>query len=177
MFDSLLCWIKEIFILGLISEIFISLIQHEKYKKYVNYITGLMIICICLKMVYSILNIDISEKMLSDFEQNLISGDAHISSDISAAEYEGNNVYISCYINANIEYIEKYAKEYGLLVTNADIRLNDTDIEIIEIYVTGNDDIEKCMEFKKFLTDIYNIDSSNIRVYWRENESSGKYIE
>jgi phosphotransferase system HPr-like phosphotransfer protein len=48
---------------------------------------------------------------------------------------------------------------------NVEITLDEAEIASIEVSVTGADEYEACMEFKKFLAQNYETDSSNISVY------------
>lgn len=168
MIDIFLQWVKEIFIIGLMSEIFISLIKNEQYKKYITYITGLMIICICLRMIFAFLDIDIAAKSLTYFENNLLYSDLYIEKSFNNSDSESNEIYIQSYIDANVKYIEQQAAEYGLIVINTDIDIDNNNISSICVSVTGTDNIDKCMEFKQLLVNIYGIDSSNVNVYWRK---------
>lgn len=168
MIDIFLQWVKEIFIIGLMSEIFISLIKNEQYKKYITYITGLMIICICLRMIFTFLDIDIAAKSLSYFENNMLYSDIYIEKSFNNNDSENNEIYIQSYIDANVKYIEQQAAEYGLIVINTDIDIDNNNISSIGVSVTGTDNIDKCMEFKQLLVNIYGIDSSNVNVYWRK---------
>ncbi len=168
MIDIFLQWVKEIFIIGLMSEIFISLIKNEQYKKYITYITGLMIICICLRMIFTFLDIDIAAKSLSYFENNMLYSDIYIEKNFNNNDSESNEIYIQSYIDANVKYIEQQAAEYGLIVINTDIDIDNNNISSIGVSVTGTDNIDKCMEFKQLLVNIYGIDSSNVNVYWRK---------
>jgi hypothetical protein len=158
MLNELLAWIKEIFFISLLSELFITLITSSQYKKYAGYISGLMIICVSIKMILALLNIDISEKSLSYFEKNIIySAEGYLSS--------GNELYVQSYIDANIEYIEKCAADFGLTAVSVEITMDEAQIASIEVSVTGADEYETCMEFKRFLAQNYETDSSNISVY------------
>lgn len=168
MIDIFLQWVREIFIIGLMSEIFIALIKSEQYKRYINYITGLMIICICLRMIFAFLSINITEKSLTYFEKNMIYSDSYIKNSFNSSGSGNNEIYIQSYIDANVKYIEQQAAEYGLVVTDADIDIDNNSIASIKVSVTGTDNIENCMEFKQMLADIYDIDSSNVSVYWRK---------
>ncbi len=168
MIDIFLQWVKEIFIIGLMSEIFISLIKNEQYKKYITYITGLMIICICLRMIFTFLDIDIAAKSLTYFENNMLYSDIYIEKSFNNNDSESNEIYIQSYIDANVKYIEQQAAEYGLIVINTDIDIDNNNISSIGVSVTGTDNIDKCMEFKQLLVNIYGIDSSNVNVYWRK---------
>lgn len=168
MIDIFLQWVREIFIIGLMSEIFIALIKSEQYKRYINYITGLMIICICLRMIFAFLGINISEKSLTYFEKNMIYSDSHIKNSFNSGSSGNNEIYIQSYIDANVKYIEQQAAEYGLVVTDTDIDIDNNNIASIKVSVTGTDNIDNCMEFKQMLVDIYDIDSSNVSVYWRK---------
>ena len=47
MFDSILQFVKEIFIIGIISEIFTALSDTKKYRNQISFITGLMITTVC----------------------------------------------------------------------------------------------------------------------------------
>lgn len=168
MIDIFLQWVKEIFIIGLMSEIFISLIKNEQYKKYITYITGLMIICICLRMIFTFLDINIAAKSLTYFENNMLYSDIYIEKSFNNNDSESNEIYIQSYIDANVKYIEQQAAEYGLIVINTDIDIDNNNISSIGVSVTGTDNIDKCMEFKQLLVNIYGIDSSNVNVYWRK---------
>ena len=69
MFDSILQFVKEIFIIGIISEIFTALSDTKKYRNQIIFITGLMITTVCLKGVFNIINIDYSNKQSNYFDQ------------------------------------------------------------------------------------------------------------
>ena len=69
MFDSILQFVKEIFIIGIISEIFTALSDTKKYRNQISFITGLMITTVCLKGVFNIINIDYSNKQSNHFDQ------------------------------------------------------------------------------------------------------------
>ena len=127
-----------------------------------------MIICICLRIIFTFLDIDIAAKSLTYFENNMLCSDRYSERSFNNNDSESNEIYIQSYIDANVKYIEQQAAEYGLIVINTDIDIDNNNISSIGVSVTGTDNIDKCMEFKQLLVNIYGIDSSNVNVYWRK---------
>ena len=72
------------------------------------------------------------------------------------------------YINTNTEFIEKKAYEYGFNTLNTIINMDGAEIDSIEVVVTGEKNMDKCMELKLELSELYELDLSQIKVYWRK---------
>lgn len=58
--DSIVSWVKQIFILSILSNIITHLMPSPKYAKYASYICGLMIIMVCIVPLTSLLNGNVS---------------------------------------------------------------------------------------------------------------------
>ena len=46
--------------------------------------------------------------------------------------------------------------------------MDDAEIDSIEVVVTGEKNMDKCMELKLELSELYELDLSQIKVYWRK---------
>ena len=166
MFDSILQFVKEIFIIGIISEIFTALSDTKKYRNQISFITGLMITTVCLKGVFNIINIDYSNKQSNYFDQIGL-----FSQELELKEFNKKSsepLYLQEYINTNTEFIEKIAYEYGFNTLNTIINMDGEEIDSIEVVVTGEKNMDKCMELKLELSELYELDLSQIKVYWRK---------
>ena len=166
MFDSILQFVKEIFIIGIISEIFTALSDTKKYRNQISFITGLMITTVCLKGVFNIINIDYSNKQSNYFDQIGL-----FSQELELKEFNKKSsepLYLQEYINTNTEFIEKIAYEYGFNTLNTIINMDGAEIDSIEVVVTGEKNMDKCMELKLELSELYGVDLSQIKVYWRK---------
>jgi stage III sporulation protein AF len=58
--EYLMQWVKQIFILNILSEIITHLMPSEKYAKYGSYICGILIVMSCVLPVAKILNSNVS---------------------------------------------------------------------------------------------------------------------
>lgn len=58
--DAVISWVKQIFILSILSNIITHLCPSPKYAKYASYICGLMIVMVCILPLTSLLNGKIS---------------------------------------------------------------------------------------------------------------------
>lgn len=166
MFDLILQFVKEIFIIGIISEIFTALSDTKKYKNQISFITGLMITTVCLKGVLNIININYFNNQSNYFDQIGL-----FSQEIELKEINNNSsepLYLQEYINVNKEFIEKKVYEYGFSTLNTIINMDGSEIDSIEVTVTGENNMDKCMELKLELSDLYELDLSQIKVYWRK---------
>ena len=166
MFDSILQFVKEIFIIGIISEIFTARSDTKKYRNQISFITGLMITTVCLKGVFNIINIDYSNKQSNYFDQIGL-----FSQELELKEFNNKSsepLYLQEYINTNTEFIEKIAYEYGFNTLNTIINMDGAEIDSIEVVVTGEKNMDKCMELKLELSELYELDLSQIKVYWRK---------
>lgn len=166
MFNLILQFVKEIFIIGIISEIFTALSDTKKYKNQISFITGLMITTVCLKGVLNIINIDYFNNQSNYFDQIGL-----FSQEIELKEINNNSsepLYLQEYINVNKEFIEKKVYEYGFSTLNTIINMDGSEIDSVEVTVTGENNMDKCMELKLELSDLYELDLSQIKVYWRK---------
>ena len=46
--------------------------------------------------------------------------------------------------------------------------MDGSEIDSIEVAVTGENNMDKCMELKLELSELYELDLSQIKVYWRK---------
>ena len=64
--------------------------------------------------------------------------------------------------------LAKKAYEYGFSTLNTIINMDGSEIDSIEVAVTGENNMDKCMELKLELSELYELDLSQIKVYWRK---------
>lgn len=186
--------VREILVIGLISELCAGLAYSAKTRKYINFVSGIMIICVCLKMFGTATNLGTGGSGSSSLKyQGSITSNLELlkiadlygtatytttdttsdtSYDIKNSNSNKNSatpsLYLTSYVESNKSYIESATTEFGLVAKNVTISMEEYEISSIEVVVTGSADIEKCMELKRFLTDIYEVDSSCIKVVWKK---------
>ena len=125
-----------------------------------------MITTVCLKGVLNIINIDYLNNQSNYSDQIEL-----FSQELELKEINNNSsepLYLQEYINANTEFIEKKAYEYGFSTLNTIINMDGSEIDSIEVAVTGENNMDKCMELKLELSELYELDLSQIKVYWRK---------
>lgn len=64
--DAILGWIKSIVYFSLFLTVLLQLLPNEKYKKYIRFFAGLLMMLLVLKPVFSFFDTDISKDVFSD---------------------------------------------------------------------------------------------------------------
>lgn len=68
--QSIIIWGRQIFIVCIISNIFIRLVPSQKYEKYIKYICGIILIVICITPVLELFNSSFSFSQIYEKFQN-----------------------------------------------------------------------------------------------------------
>ena len=144
--------------------------DEDKFRKYKDHIAYIIPV-IFQSDKYSFEEIKHMKKMAMDTLISYNSND-NLYIDINSIEEFNNKssepLYLQEYINTNTEFIEKIAYEYGFNTLNTIINMDGAEIDSIEVVVTGEKNMDKCMELKLELSELYELDLSQIKVYWRK---------
>ncbi len=68
--QSIIIWGRQIFIVCIISNIFIRLVSSQKYEKYIKYICGIILLVICITPVLELFNSSFSFSQIYEKFQN-----------------------------------------------------------------------------------------------------------
>ena len=68
--QSIIIWGRQIFIVCIISNIFIRLVPSQKYEKYIKYICGIILLVICITPVLELFNSSFSFSQIYEKFQN-----------------------------------------------------------------------------------------------------------
>lgn len=68
--QSIIIWGRQIFIVCIISNIFIRLVPSQKYEKYIKYICGIILLVICITPVLDLFNSSFSFSQIYEKFQN-----------------------------------------------------------------------------------------------------------
>ena len=68
--QSIIIWGRQIFIVCIISNIFIRLVPSQKYEKYIKYICGMILLVICITPVLELFNSSFSFSQIYEKFQN-----------------------------------------------------------------------------------------------------------
>lgn len=64
--DAILGWIKSIVYFSVFLTVLLQLLPNEKYKKYIRFFAGLLMMLLVLKPVFSLFDTDVSKDVFSD---------------------------------------------------------------------------------------------------------------
>jgi stage III sporulation protein AF len=68
--QSIIIWGRQIFIVCIISNIFIRLVPSQKYEKYIKHICGIILLVICITPVLELFNSSFSFSQIYEKFQN-----------------------------------------------------------------------------------------------------------
>ncbi len=154
-------WIKTLVIYLIISKLIIQIIPGASYKKYIHFLTGLMIILIIVEPVSKLLKFD-----LCDIEASINYINECIN-DEDSGQLSGDNLYD--YYELSLATVIKNDIN-KMLSDNCQCEIindKDNNISICRIYLSKKTDEETIAKIKKHIEDVYNIDVKSIYIISR----------
>ena len=121
--DKLLGWVKQIFVISILSELVIHILPDEKYEGVVRLLCGCMITAACIMPVLNIINAEY------DADIDLFAKTSQISELRSQIRFSGkdsSDVMIEKYIETQQEFVTRKVMEEGFTPSEVEIVI-DTD--------------------------------------------------
>ena len=121
--DKLLGWVKQIFVISILSELVIHILPDEKYEGVVRLLCGCMITAACIMPVLNIINAEY------DADIDLFAKTSQISELRSQIRFSGkdsSDVMIEKYIETQQEFVTKKVMKEGFTPSEVEIVI-DTD--------------------------------------------------
>lgn len=153
-------WMKNVIIYLILSGIIINVTPNSNYKKYIDFLSGLIVIIILAEPITYIFNIgggDI-DKLYEEanfyIEQNSISG-----------QYTGED-HIDYYDMSLNESILSYLEGMGYEVNQISV-ITDSENNITECIVMTKEPKEIIIEIKNVISEVYNVDVDSIYIVKR----------
>lgn len=151
-------WIKNIIVYMLFSSILYNMAPDKNYKKYIQFLSGIIMILIVLRPISFIFSFD-GGRELSAYADSL-----------NQFLEDGGDVYgegIYDYYDMSIERaVEENLKEKDIYTENVSVTTDEkSNILRINIYISGEDassDTEK--QIKNLISEVYNLDEDSIYV-------------
>ncbi len=153
-------WMKNVIIYLILSGIIINVTPNSNYKKYINFLSGLIVIIILAEPITYIFNIgggDIDklyEEASFYIEQNSIFG-----------QYTGEE-HIDYYDMSLNESILSYLEGLGYEVNQISV-ITDSENNITECIVMTKEPKEIIIEIKNVISEVYNVDVDSIYIVKR----------
>ena len=165
--DKLLGWVKQIFVISILSELVIHILPDEKYEGVVRLLCGCMITAACIMPVLNIINAEY------DADIDLFSGK------------DSSDVMIEKYIETQQEFVTKKVMEEGFTPSEVEIVIDtdedsDTYLDVQKIniaidkkdkkifYGENNKEIvisEKVINLRSSIAQYYELNSGLVNIY------------
>lgn len=149
--DLCLSWVKQIFILSILSNIITHLMPSPKYAKYASYICGLMIIMVCIVPLTSLLNGKLSFDKIYD---SVISYETMntLKQELAYQEGDSGNAVIAEYEKEIAKTVEEKVLDSGYYPAKTTVTIN-SDTESPDYGTIQK--VELVVSKQKETTDIY----------------------
>lgn len=180
--DKLLGWVKQIFVISILSELVIHILPDEKYEGVVRLLCGCMIIAACIMPVLNIINAEY------DADIDLFAKTSQISELRSQIRFSGkdsSDVMIEKYIETQQEFVTKKVMEEGFTPSEVEIVIDtdedsDTYLDVQKIniaidkkdkkifYGENNKEIvisEKVINLRSSIAQYYELNSGLVNIY------------
>lgn len=154
-------WIKTLVIYLIVSKLIIQIIPGASYKKYIHFLTGLMIVLIIVDPISKLLKFD-----LCDIEASINYINECIN-DEASGELSGENLYdyyelsLATVIKNDINKIIDDDCQCEIITDK------DENIAICRIYLNKKTDDATIAKIKNHIEDVYNIDVKSIYIISR----------
>ena len=193
--DSVLVWIKQVFVISVLSEIILHLLPNEKYESFVRLVCGILITSVCVSPLINLMSDKAGSYLDLEYFQNIgqmeeLRGEIQFSKDMAEGKI------LEQYLQEHRDFIEKSVLETGLTPVSVDI-IMDTDaesesyaqIQKIDISVSSRDREKfyaqqdsgggsviaaEVIGLKETLADYYELNSGQVNIYLAGNGGSGE---
>ena len=173
--DKLLGWVKQIFVISILSELVIHILPDEKYEGVVRLLCGCMITAACIMPVLNIINAEY------DADIDLFAK----TSQIRFSGKDSSDVMIEKYIETQQEFVTKKVMEEGFTPSEVEIVIDtdedsDTYLDVQKIniaidkkdkkifYGENNKEIvisEKVINLRSSIAQYYELNSGLVNIY------------
>lgn len=143
-------WLQSLIIAIAIVTIIELLLPEGNNKKYVKVICGIYILFIILNPITNLKNLDVENILNFELEKN-----------VEKSSIDTQNI-TQIYINAFEEEMKKYLIQIGFNIYKVKVKIDNEDIEYVDIYVSQLDD-ENISLLKQKIKEKYEIENINIR--------------
>lgn len=155
-------WMKSLIVYLILAAAVVNLSPSGSYKKYIKFFTGIVAIILLMKPISYIFNFD--EGMIFSQMRDMSTFD--LSGDNQS--YDEIDDYYELSLSKAITY---ELNKRGFLVSEVSV-ITDKDNKILKctVYVSSDSDIDASFEeneIKKYIFQVYNLDSDNINVVRR----------
>ena len=161
--DKLLGWVKQIFVISILSELVIHILPDEKYEGVVRLLCGCMITAACIMPVLNIINAEY------DADIDLFAKTSQISELRSQIRFSGkdsSDVMIEKYIETQQEFVTDEDSDTYLDVQKINIAIDKKDKKIF--YGENNKEIvisEKVINLRSSIAQYYELNSGLVNIY------------
>lgn len=172
--DYLIDIIKKIACFYVFASFILNLVNDERYKKYINMFTGLIMIILIMKPVINMFSSENHfETLLKTNEADNMSRE--MADKISVAGNQGRELILNEFNEALKSSLSDKFLEYGITLENAEAEVEfdrtDSDygrITSLQITAKGFDDNNSysvaVTELKKYISNVYKINKNNIHI-------------
>ena len=193
--DSVLAWIKQVFVISVLSEIILHLLPNEKYESFVRLVCGILMTSVCVSPLINLMSDKAGSYLDLEYFQNIgqmeeLRGEIQFSKDMA------EDKILEQYLQEHRDFIEKSVLETGLTPVSVDI-IMDTDaesesyaqIQKIDISVSSRDREKfyaqqdsgggsviaaEVIGLKETLADYYELNPGQVNIYLAGNGGSGE---
>ena len=143
--EAVLSWVKQIFILSILSTVVTHLMPSAKYTKYASYICGLLIVMVCIQPLAAVFHGGISpdkiyESVMEAYEKETVK---------TVEEYVLENGYYPAKTTVTVEK-DKDSKDYGKICAVSVVLSEKKEQQIsVEQIVIGESTEEKKQEISQ----------------------------
>lgn len=183
--DYLIEIVKKIAVFYVLSTFLMNLINDEKYKKYINMFSGIVIIILVIKPIGSLLSLEGKFTELFDFNQTVQMTES-LKKELKIADERMKGQLIEEFTKKAEENIKEHLAEYNVFFRDMEIEFeldeNSTEfgsIKYIFLYLSKSSDASSIdifiedydsskdivvIEIKKYISEVYKINKNNIYV-------------
>lgn len=118
--EGVISWVKQIFIVSILSNIILHMMPSEKYEQYAKFICGIVIALTCISPLISILN---GDTIFTDAYQSIVNSQniQDMKSELKYAETDQRDELIKTYEQKVASQIDEKTLEYGLYPSDTQV--------------------------------------------------------
>ncbi|MBE5945628.1 MAG: hypothetical protein E7259_01650 [Lachnospiraceae bacterium] len=152
-------WMKNIIIYLILSGIVINISPGNNYKKYINFLSGLIVIVILAEPLTYIFNLSVGDI-------DSIYNEAGLFVEESYGEGNFDNSGEDYYSLSLNESILSYLEGLGYDVEEVSV-ITDKDNNITECIIITGEKADLCLEIKNIISEVYNVEVNSIYIVRR----------